>query len=74
MSSDIGKFLIFIGFMLILSGLLFQLVQKYNLPLGKLPGDLIFKKKGTTFYIPLTTSILISVVGSFILYLINKFR
>jgi hypothetical protein len=45
-----------------------------GLPLGRLPGDISYKGKSVSFYFPLGTSILISVVLSAILYLISRLR
>lgn len=42
--------------------------------LGRLPGDLFFKKGNVSFYFPVMTSILISIVLSVILYVISRFR
>lgn len=42
--------------------------------LGKLPGDIIIKKGNTTFYFPVVTSILLSIVLSVIFYIIGRFR
>lgn len=68
---DIGKMLIFVGGMLILIGVIFSLAGK--LPgIGKLPGDIFIKKDNFTFYFPLTTSILISIILSLILFLWNR--
>lgn len=71
--SSIPKVLIFIGIVLVIIGLLWQIVGKI-LPLGSLPGDILFKKGNTTFYFPIVTSIVISLVISLILYVIGKFR
>jgi hypothetical protein len=56
------------------AGLLFLLLGRTNLPLGRLPGDIVYRGKHTTFYFPLATSILVSVVLSLVLYLIGRFR
>ncbi len=72
--SEFGKLLIVVGVALVVVGLLLTFVGRTNLPLGKLPGDIIYRGKNTTFYFPLATSILLSVVLSLVLYLIGKFR
>mgnify|MGYP001626370414 CR=1 FL=1 len=66
----IGKFLIFAGALLILFGLLFSLSSK--LPFGRLPGDIIIRKGNFTFYFPLATSILLSIILTVIMYFLNK--
>jgi ribose/xylose/arabinose/galactoside ABC-type transport system permease subunit len=72
--SDVGKLLITLGVLLIVAGLVFVLLGRTHLPLGKLPGDIIYRGKNTTFYFPLVTSILLSVVLSVILYLVGRWR
>ena len=71
---DLGKLLVFVGVVLAVGGLLLILLGRTNLPLGRLPGDIVYRGKNTTFYFPLATSILLSVVLSILLYLISRFR
>lgn len=66
--------LIVFGALLLAIGLAFVLLGKTHLPIGRLPGDIIFRGKNTTFYFPLATSILLSVVLTVVLYLIGRFR
>jgi hypothetical protein len=72
--SDFGKLLIIFGGMLLLVGLVFVALGRTHLPLGHLPGDIYYRGKNFTFYFPLMSCILVSVVLSAILYLINHFR
>ena len=65
--------LIFFGALLLVVGVLFVFLGRTHLPIGKLPGDILYRGKNTTFYFPLTTSIIISVVLSVVLYLISRF-
>jgi uncharacterized protein HemY len=67
-----GKILIFFGVILIFLGLIFSLVGKIPY-LGKLPGDIYIKRENFTFYFPITTCILISIILSVIFYLIFRF-
>jgi hypothetical protein len=70
--SELGKLLIIIGILLALAGVVLVLWGKLPLSwLGQLPGDITFKGKNMTFYFPLATSLLISVILSLILWLIN---
>lgn len=69
----IGKILIFAGLVLLVVGLLFHYAGRIPF-LGKLPGDITFEKGNTRVYIPIATSILISIVLSIILYIINRLR
>ena len=72
--TDLGKVLIGIGFLVVICGVVLMLLGKTNLPLGRLPGDILYKGKNTTFYFPLATSIILSIVLSVLLYVIGKFR
>lgn len=72
--SDLGKLLVMIGILLVVAGVLLTALGRTNLPLGRLPGDIFYRGKHTTFYFPLATSILVSVVLTLVLYVIGKFR
>ena len=67
-----GKFLIITGAVIIVLGVVLYFSDR--LPsIGKLPGDIVIKKENFTFYFPLATSIILSIVISLVLYLISKF-
>ncbi len=66
--------LVFFGVVLVAIGLLLLLLGRTNLPIGRLPGDILYRGKHTTFYFPLATSILLSVVLTVILYLVGRIR
>jgi Na+/proline symporter len=72
--SDLGKVLILAGAVAIVAGFALMLLGRANIPLGRLPGDIVYRGKNTTLYFPLATSILVSVVLSVALYLIGRFR
>jgi len=72
--ADLGKILLLFGVILVVLGLMFVLLEHTNLPIGRLPGDIIYRGKNTTFYFPLTTCILLSVVLSVVLYVIGKLK
>lgn len=67
-----AKILIFIGFLLILIGVIFLLGSKIPF-FGRLPGDIFIKRENFIFYFPITTAILLSIIFSFIFYLISRF-
>jgi hypothetical protein len=71
--ADFGKILVFLGGLLALFGLLLILGGRIHLPIGRLPGDIVYRGKHTTFYFPLVTSILLSIVLSIVLYVIGRF-
>ena len=66
----IQKTLIIIGVLFILIGLLHPFLK--DLGLGKLPGDIIVKKENSTFYFPIVTCIIVSIVISLILMFFKK--
>lgn len=72
--TDIGKGLLVLGSVLLVAGLVLILAGRTHLPLGRLPGDIIYRGKNTTFYFPLATSIVVSVVLSVILYLVGRIK
>ncbi len=71
---DLGRMLIFAGGLLLVFGIILVLAGKMNLPIGRLPGDIVYRGKNTTFYFPLVTSILLSVLLSLVLYVVNRMR
>ena len=72
--SDLGKMLVVAGALAILAGAGLMLAGRAHIPLGRLPGDIVYRGKNSTFYFPLATSLLVSVVLSVVLYLIGRFR
>ena len=66
--------LVVLGLVAVALGLVFVLTGRTNLPLGRLPGDIIYRGKHTTFYFPLATSIVLSVLLSLLFYLFGRFR
>ena len=71
---ELGKILAFVGILLLGAGLLLMLAGRSNLPIGRLPGDIVYRGKHTVFYFPLVTSIVLSVVLSLVFYLLSKIR
>ena len=69
----LGKVLIIVGVIFIVVGLAMTYFQKIPF-LGKLPGDIFIKKGNFSFYFPIATSILLSIVLTFIFFLISKFK
>jgi hypothetical protein len=68
---SLGKLLILLGVLIIVIGLLLVVGEKIPW-IGKLPGDIIIRKKNFTFYFPLATSILISIVLTLLFTLFRK--
>jgi hypothetical protein len=72
--TDLGKLLVLLGGTIVIVGLVLILVGRTNLPIGRLPGDVIYRSKNTTFYFPLVTSIMVSLVLSVLMYVIGRMR
>jgi len=72
--AEIGRLLVILGVALVVIGGIVMLLGRSGLPLGRLPGDILYRGKNTTFYFPLATSILLSVVLSAIIFLFSRFK
>ncbi|HEX4757812.1 MAG TPA: DUF2905 domain-containing protein [Terracidiphilus sp.] len=72
--NEIGKALLGLGLLIALIGALLLLAGRFGLPLGRLPGDFAYRGKNVSVFIPIGTSILISVILSAVLYLISRFH
>jgi hypothetical protein len=71
---ELGKLLIFLGIALVVAGLAVMLLGRLHLPVGRLPGDFLYRRKNTTVYFPLATSLLVSVVLTILLYVVSRWR
>jgi len=71
---DLGRTLIFLGVFLVLVGVLLVGLNRFDLPIGRLPGDLNWRGRGWSVSFPLATSILVSVVLSLLLWVIGRMR
>ena len=69
--AEFAKTLIYIGITLVVLGLIFSVVGKIPW-LGNLPGDITIERERFTFYFPLTTCILISVIITLVLYFFRR--
>jgi hypothetical protein len=72
--AELGRLLLMLGIALVVIGGIVMLLGRTGLPLGRLPGDFLYRGKNTTFYFPLASSILISIVLSIILFLIERMK
>ena len=70
--TGLGKVLIVFGGVMILFGIVIMLAGRSNLPLGRLPGDIVYRGKHATFYFPLVTCIVLSIVLSIVLWIIGR--
>ena len=65
-----ARFLILVGLAIVLIGFLWPYLSR--LGLGRLPGDIIIRRDGVTFYFPIVTCLLVSVAFSLILWVLNR--
>lgn len=72
--TDLGKLLILLGAALVAGGILLLVLGRLHVPIGRLPGDISYRGKHTTFYFPLATSILLSGILTLLFYVIAKLR
>ncbi|MGA2005075.1 MAG: DUF2905 domain-containing protein [Terriglobales bacterium] len=72
--AEMGRLLVIVGIALAVIGGIVMLLGRTAIPLGRLPGDIVYRGKNTTFYFPLATSIALSVLLSLILFLVNRFK
>jgi hypothetical protein len=73
----VGRILIALGVLLIVAGLLLTLGDRFppwltRVPLGRLPGDIVIRGKNGSFYFPIVTCLLVSVVLSLLLRLLRR--
>ncbi len=71
---DLGRILLGLGVFLLLLGGAFMLLGRTGVPFGRLPGDIAYRGKNISFYFPLATSIVLSVLLSLIFYVLSRLR
>jgi len=67
---DAQRFLIGLGLVILIAGIAWPILSRIGL--GRLPGDIVFQRDGVTFYFPLATCILISIVLSALFWLLSR--
>ena len=67
-----GRALITLGILLVVIGLAVEFGPRLHFRIGRLPGDIYFHGKNTTFYFPIVTCILVSVVLTLLMWLFNR--
>jgi len=70
--TEIGRLLVVLGIALVVIGGIVMLLGRTGLPLGRLPGDILYRGKNATFYFPLATSIILSILFSLFFFLISR--
>jgi DUF2905 family protein len=68
----VGRLLIYAGLVLVVLGILVALGQRLPIRFGRLPGDLVLRGKQTTFYFPIVTCLIVSLVLTLISWLFSR--
>ncbi len=71
---ELGKLLLIAGVALAAGGALLLFGARVPLRLGRLPGDVVYRGRSTTFYFPIVTCIVLSVALTLIFWIVNHFR
>jgi hypothetical protein len=69
----IARYLMFAGIALFLIGVGVYLASKFGIPLGRLPGDIRMEGENGSFYFPVTSSILVSVILTILMNIVSRF-
>jgi hypothetical protein len=69
---SLGRILILAGVVLLIAGVLITFSERLPIRLGRLPGDFLWKGRNTTFYFPLATSLLLSLILTLVLWLVQR--
>ena len=67
-----GRMLIVVGLVIAALGLLITFGDRLPLRLGRLPGDIVYRGRNTTFYFPVVTCVLLSVVLSLVMWFVSR--
>jgi hypothetical protein len=71
---EVGKSLLVFGAFLVVAGAVLALGTKLPFRLGRLPGDIVYRGKNVTFYFPLATSIVLSIVLTLVFWIVSSLR
>ena len=71
--NEAGKLLIVFGAILVIAGIVMVVAGRAHIPVGRLPGDIVYRGKNTTVYFPMVTSIVLSIVLTLIAWLFRRF-
>jgi hypothetical protein len=67
---DMQRFLIGLGLAILLAGIAWPVLTRIGI--GRLPGDIMIQRGGTSFYFPIVTCVLLSIVFSALMWLFNR--
>jgi hypothetical protein len=70
----VGRTIAGLGVTLVVIGLLIMLAERFHIPFGRLPGDIAWQGKNGSFYFPIVTCILVSLVLTVGMWLLGKLK
>jgi hypothetical protein len=68
----VGRLLIYLGALLLAAGVIVSLLERFSPHLHKLPGDIVWRGRHATFYFPIVTCLVLSLLASLVLWLLNR--
>lgn len=71
---DLSRFLLGLGSLLLVLGVLVALAARLHLPLGRLPGDFTWRSRNTIVFVPLASSLLLSLLLSALFWILHRLR
>jgi membrane associated rhomboid family serine protease len=71
--NDFGKMLILLGAVIMVVGAVIVLSGRAHLPIGRLPGDVVYRGKHSTVYFPIVTCIVISLILTLVFWVLGRF-
>jgi ribose/xylose/arabinose/galactoside ABC-type transport system permease subunit len=69
---NLGRVLVGLGLVLVICGAAVMLLERLHIPFGRLPGDFVWRGRNTSFYFPLATCLVLSVLASLVMWLLNR--
>ena len=69
---NLARLLIYAGLVLVALGAIVLVMNRLNLPIGRLPGDVTWRGRNTTVYFPIVTCLLLSLLGTLVMWLVNR--
>lgn len=70
--TPLGRLLVIVGGAIALAGVALIVMDRFSIPLGRLPGDIVWRGKNTTFYFPLTTLVLVNAAIALVMWLARR--
>jgi hypothetical protein len=69
---QLGRVLVIVGFGIVILGFGLLAIARFNLPIGRLPGDIVWRGKNSVVYFPWVTCLVLSLLGTLLFWLFNR--